>query len=92
MIAGPVLPVRPTEAPSRTKDVVAGTGSWTILFLKAAVLADGYDRGAAAIHDCGLAKTGIEGNHRGSLCRPVHRRGSDLVGEAEAGCPFHDLR
>lgn len=61
VIAGPLLLVRPIEAPGRPKDVVAGAGGGAVLLPQASVPADRYDEGAATIQDCGMAPPGVEG-------------------------------
>ena len=59
MIAGSLLPVRPTEAPGRPEDVVAGTGRRAVFLPEASVLADRDNGGAAAIQDGRVATPGV---------------------------------
>lgn len=60
MIAGPALPDGSAEALGRAKDLVAGFGSGAILPPSPPILADGDDRGAAALQDRGAAAARVE--------------------------------
>ena len=73
MIAGPALPDGSAEALGRAKDLVAGFGSGAILPPSPPILADGDDRGAAALQDRGVAAARVE--------RAVSGHGADrLIG------------
>ena len=61
VIAGPLLPVRPTEAPGRPEDVVTGASGWAVFLPQASVFADRDNGGAAAIPDGRVATPGVEG-------------------------------
>lgn len=92
MIARPPLPNRPPKAPGRSEDVIAGHCCGTIFLPEAPVLADGYDSGAAALKDCGVATAGVEGSIASHGIDLLIRR--DLIQEVwlERGCRPRGLR
>lgn len=59
MIAGPVLPVRPTEALGSAKDVVTGAGGRAVLLPEATIPADRDDGRAATMQNSCMAPSPV---------------------------------
>ena len=95
MVSGPSLPERPAMVPGGTQGFVFGHCGRAILYPRASVPADRYDRNGLTVDDCGVAAAGVMGTvggHRsdvralGDLVQQVRQ---DRTVAVAAGSEFH---